>query len=150
MYGSGVVQTMPEIKTKNEAEASINYRHIIKSLVRKPGAFKNYVYRDHLFPNVSFRAAHDMLIAHFPVNGAKQYLKILQLAAIGSENEVQTILEQMMECSKTPSFEEVDAQIKLNYKNQNMSIISGVKVTAPNLKSYDALLQSANCVGAVI
>ena len=144
MYGSSVVQTMPEIKTKNEAEASINYRHIIKNLVRKPGAFKNYVYRDHLFPNISFRTAHDMLIAHFPVNGAKQYLKILELAAIGSESEVQTILEQMMECSKTPSFEEVEAQVKLNHKNRNMSIISEVKVIEPNLKLYDALLQSAN------
>lgn len=150
MYGSSVVQIMPEIKTKNEAEASINYRHIIKSLVRKPAAFKNYVYRDHLFPNLSFRTAHDMLIAHFPVNGAKQYLKILELAAIGSESEVQNILEQIMERSQTPSFEEVEAQVKLNHKNRNMYIISKVKVIAPNLKLYDALLQSANYGSAVI
>ena len=50
----------------------------------------------------------------------------------------------MMECSKTPSFEEVEAQVKLNHKNRNMSIISEVKVIEPNLKLYDALLQSAN------
>jgi hypothetical protein len=71
MYGKALVQTMPQIKCTTGIKASINYRHIIKSLVRKPGAFKNYVYRDHLFPNVSFRIAHDMLVAEQPVNGAK-------------------------------------------------------------------------------
>lgn len=144
MYGKALVQTMPQIKSTTGIEASINYRHIIKSLVSKPGAFKNYVYRDHLFPTVSFRTAHDMLVAHLPVNGAKQYLKILQLAAIGSESEVQTILEQMMASCKTPSFAEVEEQIKSKAKARNMSAISGVKIIAPNLKCYDALLQSAS------
>jgi hypothetical protein len=85
-----------------------------------------------------------MLVAHLPVNGAKQYLKILQLAAIGSESEVQTILEQMMASGKTPSFAEVEEQIKSKSKARNMSAISGVKIIAPNLKCYDALLQSAS------
>jgi hypothetical protein len=150
MYGKALIQTMPQIKSTTGVEASINYRHIIKSLVRKPGAFKNYVYRDHLFPNVSFRTAHDMLVAHFPVNGAKQYLQILQLAAIGSESEVQTILEQMMALNKAPSFVEVEEQIKGSHKDRNMSIISGVKVIAPNLAVYDELLQTANHGGMVI
>lgn len=144
MYGKALIQTMPQIKSTTGVEASINYRHIIKSLVRKPGAFKNYVYRDHLFPNVSFRTAHDMLAAHFPINGAKQYLKILQLAATGSEDEVQTILEQIMKAGKIPSFAEVEKQIKENNKDRNMSIISGVKVTVPDLAVYDALLQNAD------
>ncbi len=144
MYGKTVVQTFPQIKPTTGIAASINYRHIIKSLVRKPGAFKNYIYRDHLFPNVSFRIAHDMLVAHYPVNGAKQYLKILQLAAIGSESEVQAILEQMIASGKAPSFAEVEEQIKSKSKARNMSAISGVKIIAPNLKCYDSLLQSAS------
>lgn len=49
-----------------------------------------------------------------------------------------------MERATTPSFAEVEAQIKLNHKARNMSAISGVKVTAPSLKCYDALLQSAS------
>ena len=154
MQGKALIQTMPQIKCATGVEASINYRHIIKSLVRKPGAFKNYLYRDHLFPKVSFRTAYDMLAAHFPINGAKQYLKILQLAATGSEDEVQTILEQIMKAGKIPSFAEVEKQIKENNKDRNMSIISGVKVTVPDLAVYDALLQNAdynaNHVGMVI
>ena len=141
MYGKTLIQTMPQIKEASGVKESINYRHIIKSLVRKPGAFKNYVYRDHLFPSTSFRAAHDVLVAHFPVNGTKQYLKILQLAAIGSESEVQNILEQIISSGKTPSFMEVEERLKDQSKARNMSIISGIKITAPNLKCYDALLQ---------
>jgi hypothetical protein len=33
----------------------INYRHIIDWLVRKPGAFENYRYREELFPNLAAR-----------------------------------------------------------------------------------------------
>jgi len=154
MYGKTLIQTMPQIKEAAGSGASINYRHVIKSLVRKPGAFKNYVYRDHLFPNVSFRAAHDMLVAHYPVNGTKQYLKILQLAALGSESEVQSILEQIIANGKTPSFTEVDEQIRINYKDRNMSAIAEVKITTPSLEVYDALLQTTLLVvsygGAII
>ena len=37
----------------------INYRHIIWSLVRKPGAFQRYKYREDLFPTPVFRLAYD-------------------------------------------------------------------------------------------
>ena len=29
---------------------AINYRHVIDSLVRKPGAFENYQYHEEMFP----------------------------------------------------------------------------------------------------
>jgi len=142
-YGNSIVQTMPEIRASSGIEAAINYRHIIKSLVRKPGAFKNYVYRDHLFPSINFRIAHDALIKDFPVNGAKQYLKILHLAAIDSESKVETILKKMIANNKTPTFVEVDEQIKENHKAQNMSAISDIKIVTPSLECYDSLLHTA-------
>ena len=37
----------------------IDYRHVIWSLVRKPGAFARYVYREEMFPSVVFRRAYD-------------------------------------------------------------------------------------------
>ena len=39
----------------------IDYHHIIWSLVRKPGAFAAYRYRDELFPTTIFRQAYDRL-----------------------------------------------------------------------------------------
>lgn len=39
----------------------IDYRHVIWSLVRKPGAFARYVYRDEMFPQLVFRKAYDAI-----------------------------------------------------------------------------------------
>jgi hypothetical protein len=58
-YAGQVVQRMPRLC--GSGKHAINYRHIIDSLVRKPGAFENYVYRDDLFPTSHFRMAYDAL-----------------------------------------------------------------------------------------
>src|SRR2546430_16444134 len=41
----------------------IDYHHVIHSLVRKPGAFTAYRYRDDLFPTTTFRQAYDRLVS---------------------------------------------------------------------------------------
>ena len=53
------VQRMPRLI--GVGGSSINYRHVIDSLVRKPGAFENYKYREDMFPTSHFRIAYDML-----------------------------------------------------------------------------------------
>jgi len=42
-----------------ESADSIDYRHIIWSLVRKPGAIARYRYREDMFPTLVFRRAYD-------------------------------------------------------------------------------------------
>ena len=42
----------------------IDYRHIIHTLVRKPGAFRRYVFREALLPALEFRRAYDTLLEH--------------------------------------------------------------------------------------
>ena len=61
----------------------VDYRHIIDWLVRKPGAFENYRYRDELFPTSRFRMAWDALREVAPARANRRYLEILQLAAPG-------------------------------------------------------------------
>ena len=39
-----------------EREARVDYRHIIGSLVRKPGAFARYRFREQMFPTMTFQA----------------------------------------------------------------------------------------------
>ena len=36
------------------------HRHVIWSLVRKPGAFARYRYREELFPSLAFRRAYEL------------------------------------------------------------------------------------------
>ena len=46
-------------QARGERKARIDYRHIIWSLVRKPGAFARYRFKEHLFPTPVFRLAYE-------------------------------------------------------------------------------------------
>lgn len=71
----------------------IDYRHIIWSLVRKPGGFARYVYREEMFPSLAFREAYDAIQAARPgTKGDLEYLRILHLAASTMESDVVTAL----------------------------------------------------------
>src|SRR5581483_10822760 len=75
----------------------IDYRHISWSLVRKPGAFAHYRYRDDLFPALPFRQAYDVLVRRRPERADKEYVRILHLAASTSESEVVAALSLLAE-----------------------------------------------------
>jgi len=90
-YAGVEVQRMPRLA--GHGRHAINYRHVIDSLVRKPGAFENYQYREDMFPSSHFRIAYDELCrAHGRRKGVREYLKILQLAARESEDAVRDAL----------------------------------------------------------
>ncbi len=61
--------------------AAIDYRHLIGSLVRKPGAFARYRYREALFPSLAFRYAFDALEGRHGGRADVEYVRILHLAA---------------------------------------------------------------------
>ena len=42
-------------------EVTVNYRHVIGSLVRNAGAFARYRSREQLFPTIHFRFTYDAL-----------------------------------------------------------------------------------------
>jgi len=104
--------------------------------VRKPGAFTNYHYREHLFPSVVFRALYDKLIKTYPVNGTKQYLQILHIAAINSESEVDAAISILMEDKITPTVNRVK---ELLYIKSQAKV--EVHVDQPVVKQYDSLLE---------
>ena len=58
-YKGHLVERMQRVS--GEREAHVNYRHVIGSLVRKPGAFARYRFREQLFPTRQFRLAYDAL-----------------------------------------------------------------------------------------
>lgn len=80
----------------------INYRHIIWSLVRKPGAFPNYRYREELFPSLAFRKAYDALSGEQPSRASDiEYLRILHLAASTMESDVELALQLLLDDGAT-------------------------------------------------
>ena len=56
-YKGHLAESMERIRGKGKAR--IDYRHIIGSLVRKPGAFARYRFREQLYPTHTFRLAYD-------------------------------------------------------------------------------------------
>src|SRR5215472_4659368 len=55
----------------------IDYHHFIWSLVRKPGAFAAYRYRDDLFPTTTFRLAYDRLVEGGAERADRDYVRLL-------------------------------------------------------------------------
>ena len=77
--------------------AVIDFRHIINWLVRKPGAFSEYRWREAMFPSLVWRAAYDHLCRHHDAHAADVcYLEILQLAADEGLSTVENIVEQLL------------------------------------------------------
>ena len=78
-YGGQEVERLERVVGR---EARIDYRHLIHSLVRKPGAFRRYVYREQLYPSLTFRRAYDALVADAPRRADLEYLRILHLVSV--------------------------------------------------------------------
>jgi hypothetical protein len=80
-------------RLRGRKQHRIDYRHVIWSLVRKPGAFARYAYREEMFPSLAFREAYDATQAARPgTRGDLEYLRILHLAASTMESDVVTAL----------------------------------------------------------
>ena len=72
-------------RVRGEGEANVNYRHVIGSLVRKPGAFARYRFREQLFPTMHFRLAYNTLREWRGERADVEYVRILRLAATTME-----------------------------------------------------------------
>jgi hypothetical protein len=71
----------------------LDYRHVIDHLLRKPGAFERYRYREQLFPSRSFREAYDYLVVkHGQRGGTVEYLRLLKLASEVGESDLEVML----------------------------------------------------------
>ena len=86
---------MPRLRGRGKHR--VDYRHIIDWLVRKPGAFENYRYREELFPTSRFRMAWDALRERCPLRANKRYLEILEIAAKEGEARVDDALRFLLE-----------------------------------------------------
>ncbi len=94
-YANQRLETLPRMPGAHHYQ--INYRHIIDSLLRKPGGFRNFRYRDDLFPQAVFRQTWETLNDHFPPRKADLiYLQILKQAALGLESDVAQALTQLL------------------------------------------------------
>jgi len=140
VYFKGVHQlTVDRLVGRNGYD--INYRHIIWSLVRKPGAFPRYKYREALFPSPVFRQAYDTLVEAMTSerDANINYLRILLLAASTMETEVETALELLLADKEVPRIERVKALVTpARHEPPEVSIPD------VDLAGYDGLLEGVS------
>lgn len=133
-YGDALQLTVPRLMGRHGH--SINYRHIIWSLVQKPGAFAQYRYREELFPTLVFRRAYDELAQrHTGRKADLEYLRILHLAASTMESEVEAVVARLLATNALRDADQVKASVKPAKPE-----VPVLQVEAVDLGSYDALL----------
>lgn len=116
----------------------VDYRHVIWSLVQKPGGFARYVYRQEMFPTLTFRRAYDALQTQSPgTRGDLEYLRILHVSASTLESEVETALSLLLAEPRPLDVEAVKALV-LREARPNIPDMAPLTV---DLGDYDALLQ---------
>ena len=124
-------------RVRGEQKARIDYRHIIWSLVRKPGAFARYRFREHLFPTQVFRQAYDALSRWHGGRADVEYVRILHLAASTLEARVEQALSQLLLTGRSFDYAVVQ-ELAAPTPPQIPQLPS---LSAPDLNVYDALLQ---------
>ena len=133
LYGGRVLCTMPRLR--GAADHRIDYRHIIGSLVRKPGAFARYRFREELFPSLTFRAAYDALGRRHGEGADVEYARLLHLAATTSERQVEATLRARLDAGDRCEYASVQAEVR-----PRVPTVRAVHIPRPGLARYEALL----------
>ncbi|MEZ4311921.1 MAG: IS21 family transposase [Polyangiaceae bacterium] len=131
--GDKLVETVPRLRGNDMHR--IDYRHVIWSLVRKPGAFPAYRYREDLFPSLVFRRAYDALRAGRGDRADVEYVRILHLAASTHEATVERALAQALERGDRFDYATIKALAKPEAPQ-----VPELHVGEPDLAHYDRLL----------
>jgi hypothetical protein len=135
-YAGKLVERLPRVR--GQRTARIDYHHVIWSLVRKPGAFARYRWREELFPSLVFRRVYDALRRFHNERADAEYVRILYQAAVCGEEVVERSLAELL-----GGGERFDADRVRHTVRPERPSVPVVAIGAPDLKVYDALLAEA-------
>lgn len=128
-------------RLRGKGGASIDYRHLIWSLVRKPGAFARYRWREALFPTLTFRRAFDALESHRASRADVEYVRILHLAASTSQTDVEAVLTRLLENDDLRDYAQVRDAVRPEPIATPM-----VEIAPVCLEAYDACLTAGGAL----
>ncbi len=135
-YRGRLLETVPRLLGAHTAR--IDYRHVIGSLIRKPGAFARYRFREELFPTLVFRRAYDALRGWRGERADIEYVRILHLAATTFEHYVACALDLLLEAGEPFDYAEVKA-----IAAPEPVTVPEISIPSPDLGAYDAMLGAA-------
>jgi Mu transposase-like protein len=135
-YGGTLMERIPRLRGRGQER--INYRHVIGWLVRKPGAFERYRYREGLFPTSRFRMAYDALTEHLPTRAVREYLGIVELAALEGEALVDDALRILLDGEAELTARAVEQFVR---SASVVPEVTAVQVAEVDLSCFDQLLE---------
>ena len=116
-----------------------DYRDVIDSLVRKPGGFANYRYREFMFPTILFRKGFDAAVKqHGEHAGIKCYLKLLHIAKHHGQENVEAELRRVLDSEETIDPKAIESKVDTT---SPASLVKDPHVEQPELDTYDDLLE---------
>jgi hypothetical protein len=135
-YKGRLIERLPRLRA--ERDARIDYRHVIWSLVRKPGAFALYRYQDALFPTPVFRAAYGVFKDLRGERADIEYVRVLHLAASTMESIVERALVALLEEGVPFDYLAVKERAA-----PRTSSVPEVHIGKPNMAQYDQMIEAA-------
>lgn len=135
-YKGRLVERLPRLR--GQRDVRIDYRHVIWSLVRKPGAFALYRYQDELFPTPVFRVAYGVFKDWRGERADVEYVRVLHLAASTMEATVERALRELVEAGEP--FDYLDVKERAA---PDKPAVPQVHIGEPDLSLYDQLIGAA-------
>jgi hypothetical protein len=117
---------------------SVNYKHVIDALVKKPQAFRCSQWRDELLPNEDYRCIWQYVNGNMKADDACRYIvRVLHLAS-KEDNEIRLgrFIMQQLNTGRLPSL--FDCQERFQQQTRD---IPQLQVGQHSLKQYGLLLQ---------
>jgi hypothetical protein len=136
LEGAQEVAQLPRVL--RDGGAVIDFRHIIGHLLRKPGAFANYRWREELFPAPAYRATYDHLM-RTTHEADRRYLEVLKAAADEGLTSVENALEQLL-AAPHPVVSAVEVRALLATWREQQEEWRARPPLKVCLEDYDALL----------
>ena len=123
-------------RLRGKGNARIDYRHLAFWLVRKPGAFARYRFRESLFPTLTFRRAYDALTLLLGQGADLEYVRILYLSATTSEDLVGQVISDLIEKGQLKGYASVRDLVR-----EEPVPVPECYIAAVDLQVYDLCLE---------
>lgn len=144
--GGDNVLNLPRIRSskikKDGVSRCINYRHLIHSLAKKPGAFRSSILRDDMLPSETYKSIWKFIDEYCSISHSnKLMVGILKLAADNDCEEtlgefvLSSLAKGVVPCLGT-------LQTKYSTKTGKKSLLPDLGVTQHSLEDYNNLLST--------
>ena len=131
-------RTLELPRLRGARHVRVDYRHVIWSLVRKPGAFARYKFREELFPSLTFRLAYDALVEWRGERADIEYVRILHLAASTMQGPVERALVELQDRHERFDYAAVKALAA-----PEPVLVPEVRIGVVDLTQFDRMLGGA-------